>query len=236
MCLKKQLNLASFKLKAVLFDLDGTLLDTAPDLAAALNTTLTSNGQQPLAYQVIRPYVSYGAAGLIKLAFGEGITATVENQLKQTLISAYQQNLTTKTRLFEGMPALLSYLKKTGLSWGIVTNKPHYLTDPIVKQLGLFEQADCIISGDQVKRSKPFPDSIQLACEKINIAAEHCVYLGDAKRDIDAGFAAGCKTIACEFGYIPGGENVSHWNANYRVQTVAQIQPWLEQQLAPLSA
>jgi len=221
-----------FDLKAVLFDLDGTLLDTAPDLANALNITLTKNGLAPLAYDVIRPYVSYGAVGLLKLGFGNQLSNEQLTPLKKTLIDAYQADIATSSTLFQGMSLLLDYLDEISLPWGIVTNKPQYLTDAVVKQINLYQRAACVISGDQVAKSKPYPDSIYLACETINVAPINCVYLGDAERDIRAGNQAGCQTIACEYGYIPDSERIAEWNAHHYIQRVEQIKPLLTQFIA----
>ncbi len=222
------LTLDSTSIEAVLFDLDGTLLDTAPDLAAALNSTLKQRALETLDYSLIRPYVSYGADGLIKLAYGNQLNAEQHLQVKQELITFYQHNIAEQTQLFESLNAGLTHLENNNIKWGIVTNKPEYLTTPLLKALGLHERASCVVSGDEVKQTKPHPESIYMACELIAIAPENVVYIGDAERDIQAGNSAGTKTIACAYGYIPSTEKINNWQADAIVEQPLQLSAWLK--------
>jgi phosphoglycolate phosphatase len=216
-------------LQAVLFDLDGTLLDTAPDLAAALNVALEADGHSQLPYETIRPYVSYGATGLLKLGFGDSLEDERLVHLQSILIAFYQQNIATHSTLFEGMDDVLNFLEQAEIPWGIVTNKPKYLTDPLLMALNLYNRASCVVSGDEVAKSKPHPDAIYKACKSLQIKPEQCVYIGDAERDIRAGNSAGCRTLACEFGYIPDTEDISTWEATGIVKTPQHIKQWVQQ-------
>lgn len=222
------LTLDATLINAVLFDLDGTLLDTAPDLASALNTTLENRALDTLDYSLIRPYVSYGADGLIKLAYGHQLDAEQHQQIKQELITFYQDNIAEQTQLFDSLNSGLTHLENNHIKWGIVTNKPEYLTTPLLKALNLFERASCVVSGDEVKHSKPHPESIYMACELISTAPENVVYIGDAERDIQAGNSAGSKTIACKYGYIPDTENIKNWRADAIVEQPEHLSTWLQ--------
>jgi len=206
--------ISTWPIKAVLFDLDGTLVDTAPDLAAALNAVLRSHQQAELNYLEIRPVVSNGADALIKLAFGEALTTTKQLNLKNELIEHYQQNIAQHSVLFDGLEDALVHLESKKIPWGIVTNKPEHLTLPLLKQMSLTSRAGCIVCGDQVKNPKPHPEPIYLACQQLSVAPEHSIYIGDAERDIRAGRLAGLKTIACEFGYIPASSDINTWRAD----------------------
>ena len=214
-------------IQAVLFDLDGTLIDTAPDLAAALNSVLVQQGLEELPYESIRPFVSYGAAGLIRLGFGNELSTEQHTNVKSELIAYYQNNIANQSSLFQGLDTAISHLEKNAIKWGIVTNKPEYLTTPLLKSLNLYNRADCIVSGDQVSNPKPHPESIHLACKLINIPTNKTIYLGDAKRDIQAGKQAGLATVACQFGYIPPDEDINSWQADKIVDTSVELSDWL---------
>jgi len=208
---------------AVLFDLDGTLVDTAPDLAAALNAALLQNGQAELPYETIRPIVSNGANALIELGFGSRLTSVEHEEIKSFLIAHYQQNIANESVLFNGLDEALLHLEKHQIPWGIVTNKPEYLALPLLIELELIDRASCIVCGDQVKNPKPHPESIILACKQINILPTNAIYIGDAERDIRAGRLAGLKTIACAFGYIPDTDNINDWQADKQVDKPADL-------------
>jgi len=209
------LAITEWSIKAVLFDLDGTLVDTAPDLAAALNAVLRSHQKAELPYLEIRPVVSNGADALIRLAFGEALTTEKQLTLKTELVEYYQQHIAEHSTLFAGLADALEHLESKQIPWGIVTNKPEYLTLPLLKQMGLYERAGCIVCGDQVTNPKPHPESIYWACQQLSVTPEHSIYIGDAKRDIQAGRLAGLKTIACEFGYVPSSADINTWQADY---------------------
>ncbi len=216
-------------IRAVLFDLDGTLLDTAPDLADALNHVLQLEQRQTLSFEEIRPAVSNGAAGLMQLGFGSTLMEERSEQLRKELISFYQNNLCNKTTLFDGMNVLLDTLKQREIDWGIVTNKPSYLTDPLVAKLGLNEQTDCIISGDTTPHSKPHPEPILHACKLLNFTPNECIYIGDAQRDIEAGSRAGMRTIVAKYGYIADFDAIENWGADGSIDHPESLLNWLDE-------
>lgn len=215
--------MSDWQVDAVLFDLDGALVDTAPDLAAALNAALVQNQLAELPYKTIRPTVSNGANGLIKLGFGAHLSTEKHEEIKTFFISHYQQNIASKSALFEGLDEALLHLENKQVPWGIVTNKPAYLTLPLLKELKLDQRASCVICGDQVKNPKPHPESIYLACKQMKILPDNAIYIGDAERDIRAGRLAGLKTIACAYGYIPATDNINNWQADKQVSSSIEL-------------
>lgn len=213
----------------VLFDLDGTLADTAPDLAAALNRVLRDHGHAPLPFAQIRPEVSHGAAALIRLGFGSEPGGPGFDALRQELLDAYSAEIACETRLFPGMPELLETLETRGLRWGVVTNKPAFLTEPLLLALDLSHRAACIVSGDTLAHSKPHPAPMLHACACVGTQPKHCVYVGDAERDIQAGRAAGMHTLVARFGYIDAAIDPTRWAADAMVDSPLEILDWLEQ-------
>jgi len=214
-------------IRTVLFDLDGTLADTAPDLAYALNTLLQERGKATLPYETIRPVASHGAAGLIELGFGIARDTPRFVPLRERFIAIYRAHLTRETRLFAGMPVLLDQLTARGLNWGIVTNKPAFLTDPLIEQLGLQEDAVCVVSGDTTANRKPHPEPMLHACQLAGSKPEECLYVGDAARDIEAGNAAGMQTLVALFGYIGAQDHPESWGANGLIRAPEEILDWL---------
>jgi phosphoglycolate phosphatase len=214
-------------IRTVLFDLDGTLADTAPDLAYALNTLLKEQHKPALPYETIRPVASHGAAGLIELGFGIARDTARFIPLRERFISIYRANLTRETRLFPNMPVLLDQLTARGLNWGIVTNKPAFLTDPLIEQLGLQEDAVCVVSGDTTANRKPHPEPMLHACQLAGSKPEECLYVGDAERDIEAGNAAGMQTLVALFGYIGAQEHPETWGASGMIRAPEEILNWL---------
>jgi len=212
-----------FKPQAVLFDLDGTLADTAPDLAFALNETLEHFGREPLAYEEIRPVVSHGGIALIKLGFGLSPDAAEFETLRQHLLDVYRDNLCRETRLFPGMPEVLDALESEDVAWGVVTNKPAWLTDPLVEALGIDSRTPAIVSGDTCERRKPYPDPIHHACTLLERPAEDCWYVGDAGRDMQAGRAAGCLNIGATFGYIHPDDPVEDWDSDVDITSPLEL-------------
>lgn len=211
----------------VLFDLDGTFADTAPDLAYALNRTLESHGREPLSLEQIRPAASHGGIALIRLGFGlqpqdEGFEA-----LRQEFLRFYRDHLCRETTLFPDMPQLLEELERRGIHWGIVTNKPAWLTDPLMEQLGMSERAACIVSGDTTGNSKPHPEPILHACRLAGGRPEECLYVGDAQRDIEAGRNAGTTTLVALFGYLGEEDHPETWGADGTVAQPSDILGWL---------
>lgn len=211
------------KPSAVLFDLDGTLVDTAPDLAAALNATLANAQLPPLPYNKIRPIVSNGVNGLIELGFGNDLKPGKQQALKSYLIDYYQQHIADESALFKGISELLAYLEHRQVPWGIVTNKSEHLTMPLLKALKLNSRAACVVCGDQVKTAKPHPESIYLACKQINVEPIKAAYVGDAQCDIKAGQLAGLTTIACAYGYIQDLDNILTWQADIIINSTNEL-------------
>lgn len=219
-------------MRTVLFDLDGTLADTAPDLADALNNVREQHCLNPLSYDVIRPIVSHGSNALIYLGFeldpgDEGFAP-----IRQQFLDSYRTNIATRTRLFPGMAQVLEALEAQGRNWGVVTNKPGWLTLPLMDALGLSSRAACIVSGDTTPKSKPDPEPLFHACRQTGSPSEQCLYIGDAERDIIAGRRAGMKTLTALFGYISDHENPADWGADGMIETPQEILTWLEQHSA----
>ena len=214
-------------IRTVLFDLDGTLADTAPDLAYALNQLLAKSGRPPLPYEVLRPLASHGAKGLIQRGFGVTPQDAGYAALRQHFLDLYAANLTRATRLFPGIPELLDTLGARGIHWGIVTNKPAFLTDPLVQQLGLWDSAACVVSGDTTANSKPHPEPMLYACRKAGSLPAQCLYVGDAARDIEAGRVAGMQTLVALFGYISQDDNPQSWGANGMINEPREVLQWL---------
>lgn len=209
--------------QAILFDLDGTLADTAPDLAYALNRTLKHYGRSPLPYQRIRPVVSHGGIALIRLGFGMQQDEPGFEERRQYLLDAYLNNLCRETRLFDGMDGVLEHLEREAIAWGIVTNKPAWLTDPLMQQMGLHLRTPAIVSGDTCTHRKPHPEPIEYACELLGVSPRASWYVGDAGRDMQAGRAAGCTTIGATFGYIYPDDPVEGWNSDHNIDHPLQL-------------
>ena len=215
-------------IRTVLFDLDGTLADTALDLGYALNTLLQEHGKPALAHDVIRPVASHGAAGLIELGFAVARDTPRFIPLRERFLSIYKTNLTRATVLFPDVPALLDQLAARGLNWGIVTNKPAFLTNPLVEQLGLREDAVCVVSGDTTANRKPHPEPMLHACQLAGSKPEECLYVGDAARDIEAGKAAGMRTVVALFGYIGVDDQPQNWGANGMIHQPLDVLDWID--------
>jgi len=213
--------------RAILFDLDGTLADTAPDLAAAVNLLRTVRGLEPTAYDILRPTASAGARGMIGASFGLTPDDAGYAELRDGFFSNYEAAMAVHSSLFDGIPALLDGIETAGLQWGIVTNKPKRFTDPLLPQIGLAHAA-CAISGDTTPHAKPHPAPLLEAARRLNLAPEDCWYVGDDLRDIQAGKAAGMLTIACGWGYC-GPVEPQHWQADYLFQQPAELLALLKQ-------
>lgn len=213
--------------RCLLFDLDGTLLDTAPDLAAALNATLAANGRAVMPFADIRPVVSHGARALIELGFGWNPDHPDFERVRQQLLDYYRQHLCEHTRLFPGMDALLGELERRGVPWGVVTNKPAWLTDPLLDGLGLLGRAASVVSGDTLSRRKPDPAPLLHACDAIGIEPQGCLYLGDAQRDIEAGRNAGMQTLVALFGYVSDDDRPATWRADGMISHPLEALDWV---------
>jgi phosphoglycolate phosphatase len=215
-------------IRTVLFDLDGTLLDTAPDLAWALNELRRRHGQPEMPFEQIRPSVSHGGLALIKTGFGLGPDQPDTEPLRQELLSIYSDNIARHTRPFPGMAELLDRLEQQHINWGVVTNKPAWLTNPLMQALGLAEQAVCIVSGDTLPERKPDPAPMLHACGLAGSQPQECLYVGDAQRDIEAGQRAGIMTVVALFGYIGPEDRPAEWGADVCVHTPMEILDWIQ--------
>jgi phosphoglycolate phosphatase len=216
---------------ALLLDLDGTLLDTAPDMGGALNLLRAEHGLEPLSSATIRPVVSHGAVRLVSLGFPDAVGDGFE-ALRLRFLQLYAQNLALGTRLFPGFEAVLDDLEARGVPWGVVTNKPGWLTDPLLAALGLDRRAACAVSGDTVAERKPHPLPLLHAARLVGVAPERCVYVGDAERDIQAGRAAGMTTVVAAYGYIAADEDPRHWQPHGVVREPRELLAWIDQRLA----
>ncbi len=215
-------------IRTVLFDLDGTLADTAPDLAYALNILLAEHRKPVVPYPTIRPVASHGAAALIELGFGVARTDPHFAPLRARFLEIYRVHLTRETRLFPGMAELLDAIAARGLNWGIVTNKPAFLTEPLVDQLGLREDLACVVSGDTTANPKPHPEPLLHACQLAGSRPHECLYIGDAARDIEAGRAAGMRTLVALFGYIGAQDQPDTWGADGLIRAPGDALDWLD--------
>jgi len=215
-------------IRTVLFDLDGTLLDTAPDLAQALNAVRIENNRPPLPYEAIRPVVSHGGIALIELGFELEQSDPAFDPLRQRLLEIYRENISRLTRPFPGITELLENLEKRGLGWGVVTNKPGWLTDPLLKDLDLYDRAVAVVSGDTLDERKPHPAPMLHACELANSEPGQCVYIGDAQRDIEAGINAGMHTLVALFGYLQEQDDPRNWQADDMIETPMGLLEWLD--------
>lgn len=200
--------------RALLFDLDGTLADTAPDLAAAINRVRADRDLPALPLSELRPHVSSGARGMIRAAFGLGPQDEGYAPLAEAFLAHYARALCVHTRLFDGMAELLERLDAAGIAWGIVTNKQSRFTDPLVEALGLHRRARCVISGDSAPRPKPAPDPLLLACQRATVDPRDGLYVGDDERDVIAGKAAGMGTVAVTYGYLGVDVPIERWGAD----------------------
>ena len=223
----ERLDVAQVRGGAVLFDLDGTFADTAPDMAYALNQLLKRRERSPLPFERIRPHVSHGGRAMISIGFGLAPEDAGFDALRQEFLDIYADNLVRETALFPGMPDLLDFFETQDIPWGIVTNKPTWLTDPLMQGLGLSERAACIVSGDTAARAKPHPDPLYHACRLIDVDPIDCWYVGDAERDIAAGRAAGTGTLVAMFGYLDAAEDPRTWGADGMIRKPLDVLDWL---------
>ncbi len=204
---------------AILFDLDGTLADTAPDLAWATNRVLEEEGLAPLPIETLRPAASHGAGGLLRHALGRDGDAERFERRRQRLVEHYRTRDHAGTRLFDGMDAVLAWLEGNGFAWGVVTNKPQALTVPLMERLGLLTRCAALVSGDTLPTSKPDPAPLLHACHLAQLDAAHTLYVGDAERDIQAGRHAGMRTVLALYGYLGPDDRWTEWQADATVET-----------------
>jgi N-acetyl-D-muramate 6-phosphate phosphatase len=213
-------------LHAVLFDLDGTLLDTAPDMGGALNELRAEHDLAPLATAEIRHWVSNGAAALVRLGFGETEPERFE-ALRQRFLEIYASRVAHETTLFEGGAALLDALDADGIPWGIVTNKPGWLTDPLLEALALRARARVVVSGDTLSEKKPHPQPLLHAAGRLDRSPGACAYVGDAERDMLAARAAGMHGVLATFGYLDPAISWNHWPCVATITQLGELLPWL---------
>jgi len=201
-------------IQAVFFDLDGTLLDSALDLVWGVNQILIKYQRPPCPYEQLRTAAAHGSAILIESGFNETPDHPDFEKWRLDFLDLYKKNLFNRSKLFTGIPPLLDFLAEKKVSWGIVTNKPAWLTDPLIKQIPFAYPPAVVVSGDTCKNPKPHPESLLFACQQISVNAQNCLYIGDAQRDIEAGKAAGMKTILARYGYIEETAHPEQWGAN----------------------
>lgn len=207
----------------IFFDLDGTLVDTAPDLGYALNLQLKKHGKKPLSDAAVRPFASHGSRGLIGLGFGITPADNHFIAMRDEYLSIYDTVFTRSPVLLPGIAALLEVIESKNLRWGIVTNKPRRFTVPLIESMGLHKRAACVVSGDDAPQPKPSPATLLLACDKVGVKPENCIYVGDAERDIQAGKAAGMKTVVALFGYIDVTDKPQAWGADALIQSPVEL-------------
>jgi len=213
--------------EAVLFDLDGTFADTAPDLGEALNHVLSLRGVPALPLATIRPMASHGSRGLLKLGLGIEPEAPDYNELRDAFLQHYESHICDRTKLFPGMAALVDELEQRELPWGIVTNKPHRYTVPLMEKLGYAKRAACLVSGDTCAQAKPHPMPLLHAAELMGVNPARCLYLGDDLRDMEAAQAAKMIGIIAGYGYLDPGSSAVDWPSAGNVQTPFALMRYL---------
>jgi phosphoglycolate phosphatase len=209
----------------ILFDLDGTLADSAPDLCGALNRLLAEHGRPPVALSATRPHTSSGARGMIQAGFGYSTAHPEYEQLKARFLALYAGQLDRETRLFEGVGPLLDQLDSAGMVWGIVTNKVRQFTDPVVKALGLHDRAAVIVSGDTTAHAKPHPAPLLHAAAAIGASPEQCLYVGDDLRDVQAAHAAGMRAVVALYGYLGADLPPEEWGGEALIGHPLELVP-----------
>jgi len=214
-------------MKAVLFDLDGTLIDSAPQLVGALNQLRQKYDLAPIPFLKGRPFASHGAAGLLKAGFDMDKNDPLFDSRIEEFLSIYKEIFNQDVQCMEGIEDLIQDLNLKKIAWGIVTNKSARFTDPIVRQIPLLTQAKTVISGDTTAHAKPHPAPILEAMKRMGLRAEECVYIGDDERDIVAGKAAGVKTVAAGYGYLGDAGDIANWNADVNIYSPLDLLKWL---------
>jgi 2-phosphoglycolate phosphatase len=214
-------------LRAVLFDMDGTVLDTAPDMAAALNTLRAEEALPPMAYDAVRCAVSHGAARVVSVGFPDA-SAEQTAALQRRFLEIYRGSLSRGTRLFPGMGEVLDSLADRRLKAGIVTNKAGWLTEPLLEDMGLRERFDCVVSGDTLAERKPHPLPLLHAAKLAGVEPGECIYVGDAERDVQAGHAAGMAALVANYGYLRADEDSSTWGGDGYLERALDLLSWLD--------
>lgn len=218
---------SNFKLSCVLFDLDGTLVDTAPDLFACLNESLQLHGFPVVSEAQLKPFISYGAVVLVEESLKDKATDQEKTSIVETLFNIYEQNIVRYSVFFDGMLDALDSIEKNGLKWGIVTNKRQRFTKPLIAALNLTERAACVVSGDTTPNPKPHIDPMFEACKQAQVSAHECVYIGDAIHDIKAGKNAQMKTLVALYGYLKVDDTPEEWGADALISSPQQLSTWI---------
>jgi 2-phosphoglycolate phosphatase len=219
-------------IEAVLFDLDGTLADTAPDMARTVNAMRTKRGLSPVAAESVRAHVSKGARGMICSAFGMTTEHPDFLPMREEFLDLYGRELCVDTVLFPGMQEVLDAFGRDGIAWGVVTNKFERFARPILEALGVADRAGAIVGGDTCPRPKPFPDPLLFAAQQMNVAPENTLYVGDDERDVQAARAAGMAVIVAGYGYLGDDKPPTEWNSDGIVQSAREIGEWVRAQNA----
>jgi len=209
--------------RAVLFDLDGTLIDSAPDLAGAGNEMRAARGLEPLPYEAFRPMVGAGARGMVGIALGIGPVDDGYEALRSEFLDRYAARMTSATRVFADVPPLLARLRDAGLPWGIVTNNAMRFAEPLVRALGLDRDAAALVCGDSTPHAKPHPAPLLEAARRLGIAPMACAYVGDDLRDVQAGRAAGMATVIAGWGYLGLCEGIEAWGADHVIAAPMEL-------------
>lgn len=217
-----------FKLSCVLFDLDGTLVDTAPDLIACLNKALAVHNFATVAPEAIRPFISFGAAAMIRESQQPPIADARQADILATMLDLYQDNIAEHSTFFPGIPGILATIEARGLKWGVVTNKRERFTHPLMAAFQLTDRAACIISGDTTANPKPHPEPMLAACKQASVNPNECVYIGDASHDITAGKSVQMKTLAALYGYLKPTDTPETWGADALIASPEHLLTWIE--------
>ncbi|MCK5899096.1 MAG: HAD-IA family hydrolase [Methylococcales bacterium] len=217
----------AFKLECVLFDLDGTLVDTAPDLIACLNSALKVHGFEAVDSQKITPYISHGAGAMIQQSNLKTDQST-ESQILETMLSHYETNILSYGGFFDGIEETLDFIEQNGLKWGVITNKQKRFTEPLMNALNITQRCACIISGDTTSKSKPHPEPMLAGCQQAGVNPKNCVYIGDAKHDMMAGQSVNMKTLAAVYGYLTPDDRPQTWGAEALLTSPIEIKEWIK--------
>ncbi len=216
------------RVRAVLFDLDGTLVDTAPDLIYSLNEMRRRRGLGEMDHGPLRAQASHGTQGLIRLGFGIGHEHTAFPALRAEFLDIYVRHLTRRSGLFPEMAQVLDGLEARGVSWAVVTNKPAFLTEPLLRNLGLLSRAASVVSGDTCAHPKPHPEPLLHACGQMGVHPDACLYVGDAARDVEAATAAGMPTLVAMYGYLGEEDRPQDWGAAGFIQSPRDLMGWVD--------
>ncbi len=215
-------------LSAIFFDLDGTLLDTAPDLVDALNQLLIKYGESPLPLEIIRPTIALGTTGILSNGFQIDATHPCFSELRKEFLTTYHHCMMNKTTYFDGMSEVLDYLDHHHITWGIVTNKPGWLAKPLLDHFQLAHRYCCLVSGDQLTKRKPDPEPLLYACKTANVLPQQALYVGDAQGDVQAAKAAGMMAMIALYGYLPADSQPLCWEGDALINSPHQLIDWIK--------